>query len=286
MNSAPIRSYIALGDSLSEGLGDRGFEAQRMHCGWTDRLAHLLSASANDAGHGFTFANLALRGSKTRSIMTSQLEAAIRQKPDLVTVMAGSNDIFANRQQLLEVERLLHHGLTRLTMAGIRVLVVNTADPQHLALTRHLRPKAKRMTQLINRVCAQLSLPVLDVHNLQQLADIRYWCDDMAHFSEHGHTLIANQAAEQLKLEYRHVPTPPNAMAYPDRGPVAIGAWLKRDVIPFLIRRIRGRSSGDGLRAKLPVLTEFYVPATGVELVRLGTAKKTAPQNPAQTVQS
>lgn len=286
MNQPIIRSYVALGDSLSEGLGDEGFETERLHRGWADRLAQLLSLEAQLAGASFEYANLALRGSKTRSIMTSQLEAALRQKPDLVTVMAGSNDIFASPKELTEVERILRHGLNRLSSAGIRVLVVNTADPQHLRLAKHLRPKSKRMTQLINRVCAELSLDVVDIHGAAQLSDIRYWCSDMAHFSRHGHTFIANLVASSLKLSHRHLQSEPKDMAYPDRGPKATLIWVKRDVVPFLIRRVRGRSSGDGLRSKLPNLTLFALPASGVELVRLGTEAKTQSRIPTQTIQS
>lgn len=286
MNQQKVTKYVALGDSLSEGLGDQGFASNRIHAGWPDRLAQLLAAEANANGHDFSFANLALRGSKTRSIMTSQLEAALRQKPDFITVMAGSNDIFATKAQRAEVERLFRHGLTRLSKAGISVLVVSTVNPSHLAIARHLRPKAKRITQLINRVCAELSLPVLDIYNLEELADIRYWCDDMAHFSQHGHALIANHAAQNLGLRFRQVTVSPAQMQRPDRGITAIIKWLGREVAPFLVRRVRGRSSGDGLKPKLPLLTPFSLLEADGGLARLEMAKMTKPRILEQTPQS
>lgn len=97
MTRAKFRSYVAIGDSLSEGLGDFTFDSDRRDNGWTDRLASMLSREASQAGLDFEYANLALRGSKLRNIMTVQLENALRLQPDLVTIMAGSNDLMTKQ---------------------------------------------------------------------------------------------------------------------------------------------------------------------------------------------
>jgi len=95
VNYGEIRNYVAIGDSLSEGLGDFAFEwfENREGCGWTDRLATLLTIEAESRGGVFKYANLAIRGSKLRKIMTEQLDAALALNPDFITVMAGANDI-------------------------------------------------------------------------------------------------------------------------------------------------------------------------------------------------
>ena len=66
MSYRDIRNYVAIGDSLSEGLGDFAFEwfDNREGCGWTDRLATLLTIQAEETGSIFHYANLAIRGSK------------------------------------------------------------------------------------------------------------------------------------------------------------------------------------------------------------------------------
>ncbi|NDC19066.1 MAG: hypothetical protein EBZ87_02205, partial [Microbacteriaceae bacterium] len=79
-----IRSYVALGDSLSEGLGDFSFDERRVHSGWTDRFATLLAREAELQGHEFHYANLAIRGAKIADIMGHQLNRALLLKPDLV----------------------------------------------------------------------------------------------------------------------------------------------------------------------------------------------------------
>jgi lysophospholipase L1-like esterase len=64
-----IRNYVAIGDSLSEGLGDFAFDwhLNREGCGWTDRLATMLTQQAQERGEDFRYANFAIRGSKSNT---------------------------------------------------------------------------------------------------------------------------------------------------------------------------------------------------------------------------
>jgi lysophospholipase L1-like esterase len=250
MSPAIFRSYVAIGDSLSEGLGDFTFEAQREHNGWTDRLAALLSTEAESHGTDFYYANLALRGSKLRTILTDQLEAALRLQPDLVTIMAGSNDFMASASDLAELEQLYRDGLQLLIAAGCHVLVATTIRPSHLKVFKKVLPKASRISQMIERVAVQLGVQVIDVHGVESFSDLRYWAEDMVHFSGHGHIKIANQTAEILGLSQRMTEAALHEMEAPPRGPVATARWVVVYVIPFIERRLRGTSSGHGMSSK------------------------------------
>lgn len=270
--------YVALGDSLTEGLGDWNFEFDRLHAGWADRLAHLLTAEKASQHQRVEYANLAVRGSKTKQIMGWQLDAAIALEPTFVTVMAGANDIFANRRELARVEALLDSGLTRLREAGIAVLLVNTVAPGHILLARLLRPRTKRVAQLINRVGARHSLTVVDLQSLAHFSHGGYWCEDLAHFSSHGHSLIANQAAKALGLRARYTELETSEIAEPKSSAHERLIWLKVHVIPFIVRRLRGRTSGDGLQPKLAEPTSFYAPPAYAVAIRSEMAAMKAPQ--------
>src|ERR1700761_495142 len=80
-------SFIALGDSFTEGLNDTapdgGFR------GWADRLAGLLAAEYP----GPRYANLAVRGRLLREIVAEQVPAAAALAPTLVSLGGGGNDI-------------------------------------------------------------------------------------------------------------------------------------------------------------------------------------------------
>jgi lysophospholipase L1-like esterase len=269
-----IRSYVALGDSLSEGLGDFAFSERRLHSGWTDRFATLLAREAELQGHEFQYANLAIRGAKIEAIMGAQLERALELKPDLVTVMAGQNDLFAKVENIPRLEQLLREGIQKLLDAGCKVIVSNTINPIHLMVFRPLARLAVRMTEMIDRVASDLNVPLHDVHRIQSLADVSYWAEDMVHFSGPGHIKVANEAAGILNLSYRLSELDECEIAVPERGIYGTARWVVVHVVPFFWRRIRRVSSGDGLEPKLPELTVY----SGLSL-DLETAEEFLPGN-------
>ena len=57
--------------------------------GWADRLAGHLAVAQG----GLEYANLAIRGRTTGQIHDEQVGAALALRPDLVTVVAGMNDL-------------------------------------------------------------------------------------------------------------------------------------------------------------------------------------------------
>jgi lysophospholipase L1-like esterase len=241
---------VAIGDSLSEGLGDFGFEVRRDNCGWTDRLAALLSLEAAKRKVEFQYANLALRGSKLSRIMTEQLEAALRLQPDLVTIMAGSNDMFASKAKLPELERVFREGLQLLIAAGCDVVVANTINPIHLRVFAKMAPRAERLSLMLERVSAEFGVRIVDVYGIDSFSELYYWAEDMVHFSGHGHVKVANRAAEVLGLSHRMPEASLEEMTAPSRTFFATIEWVRVHVIPFISRRIRKVSSGDGMRPK------------------------------------
>jgi lysophospholipase L1-like esterase len=253
----PYRSYAAIGDSLSEGLGDFTFHLNRNHNGWTDRLAGILAQEAKDSGYEFEYANLALRGSKLSKIMDTQLKAALRLQPDLVTVMAGSNDLMSKPEKLPELREIYRDGIHQLLAAGCDVVVANTINPCHLNLFKPLRYRAERFSEMIEDVAREFDLPVLDVYSIPEFSDLAFWAQDMVHFSGHGHIEVANKAAELLDLKYRYPRAAPGELGEISRSVLETISWIGRDVIPFFDRKMRGVTSGDGLSPKHSKLSPF-----------------------------
>ena len=74
----PFGRYVALGDSSTEGLDDPiGATAPGRYRGWADRFAmHVAAAQAahHPDAPRLTYANLAIRGRKTRQVLETQLE--------------------------------------------------------------------------------------------------------------------------------------------------------------------------------------------------------------------
>jgi len=279
MSKFLYRSYVALGDSLTEGLGDFDFEVSRFGCGWADRLAELLARVAYEAGESFKYANLALRGSSLYDILTAQLEDALQLRPDFVTIFAGSNDFMRAKKSHPEMRALLRGAIERLHESGAHVLLVNTVNPVHLKLFQPLAYKAKAMTDLINSVAAEYEVPVLDLFSVNEFSKLEFWCDDMVHFSGHGHINVANRAARLIGLDQGFEETDFELMERPDRGPLAVMKWTLQHVIPYLVRRVRRRSSGDGLEPK----HDSYVTLISREAIQKAAAAMKEQQSQSQT---
>jgi len=124
----PWSSYVAIGDSLSEGLWDvpPGTEPNEDPPvrGWADRLAEHLSARRIAAGQSpLRYANLAIRGKLLEPILAEQLPRALAMKPDLVSIIGGGNDALRPSMNPDRLAQLLEGAVRQLREAGIDVLI-------------------------------------------------------------------------------------------------------------------------------------------------------------------
>jgi hypothetical protein len=96
------------------------------------------------------------------------------------------------------------------------------------------------------------------------IVDARLWSDDRLHASSAGHARIAHATARALGVEPDEDPWAPLPPAEPLRRAHSMArnaAWAGRHMAPWIARRLRGRSSGDGILPKRPELAP--VEATG-----------------------
>jgi lysophospholipase L1-like esterase len=246
----PYTRYVAIGDSLTEGLGDP--DPAGGHRGWADRLAEVL------AGHqpSLAYANLAVRGKTAAQIRAEQLAPALELKPDLVTVMAGMNDLVRSGFDAASVVADIEEMFARLTASGARVATVTFPDLGKVSpLARRVLPRILDLNARLRDTAERHDVVVLDVFTHPVTTDPRLWADDRLHASPLGHARIASGMAHTLGLPGHDY----WAEALPAQPPLpalrAVGAevrWAVDFLGPWLWRRLRGRSSGDGFSAKRP----------------------------------
>lgn len=255
--------YVALGDSQTEGLNDP--DGRGGFRGWADRFAVLLLGNSPH----LQYANLAVRGRLMGAIRAEQLEPALAMEPDLVTVMGGLNDLMRPGVDLDTVAGDLDAIISAARAAGATVLTNTFPDPTPIApLFRRLAPRVAGYNARIRAVAAAHGALLVDVAERAVAGDLRIWSGDRLHANPFGHSLIAAAFADTLGfggLDHWRVPLP--ATAPPGRLRRAAGElrWLGRDVTPWMVRRLAGRSSGDGISAKrprlLPVASVFHIVA-------------------------
>ncbi|MFB4302907.1 SGNH/GDSL hydrolase family protein [Actinomadura sp. NTSP31] len=245
--------YVAVGDSQTEGLNDG--DELRGYRGWADRLAELLAAAEPD----FRYANLAVRGRIAAGVRAEQTEAALALEPDLVTVMAGMNDLVRPGFDAAAVTAELEAMLSAFTASGARVLTFTFPDVARIApLVRHLRPKVIDFNRRIREVAGRHGAVVVDSFPHPVTTDPRLWSADRIHASPLGHARIAAAAAHALGLPGADAswtdPLPPLSPVPTWRRAGAEAVWAVGFMGPWAVRRLRGRSSGDGRTAKRPRL--------------------------------
>jgi phosphatidylinositol alpha 1,6-mannosyltransferase len=69
------------------------------------------------------------------------------------------------------------------------------------------------------------------------------------HLRPAGHRFLAYRAAVALAVPDAEALGELDAALHAEDGPLA-GSWLRRDALPWVWRRVRGRTAGDGRVAK------------------------------------
>lgn len=184
--------FAALGDSLTEGLGDPLADGTRR--GWAALLAEGLPAP----GQSVRLVNLARSGAQTADAAGEQLAAARRMRPHVASVVVGVNDTLRGTYDIPRAVRALDTAIGTLTADGTVVLTACLPDPgRMLRLPRALaRPLGRRMRAL-NEAVHQLSRRHGAVHahlaDHPMVSDRDAWSVDRLHPSELGHRLLARE---------------------------------------------------------------------------------------------
>jgi lysophospholipase L1-like esterase len=252
--TASFNRYVALGDSTTEGLMDLHPHGVGYR-GWADRLAEILAASNPEV----LYANLAIRGRKLSQIRAEQLDAALALEPDLASVLGGVNDILRREVDLDARADDLEAIVAGLRGGGATVLMVNYPDigaSVTLGADR-FRPRIEAFNRTIGEIAERQGAVLVDLLR-DGIAHPALWSPDRLHASAVGHERIAAVAAAALGLqeldpEWERGLPPHRVRSRPLRvaGDVA---WAGRYLAPWVVRRLRGISSGDGIDPKRPRL--------------------------------
>jgi len=245
----PWRTYVALGDSLTEGLQD--FDETGNPVGWADRLAQML---ADRAGTDVGYANLAIRGRLLGPILAEQVEPALALSPDLVSIWGGGNDMLRPDADPDAMAAAVEETVVKFRKAGTDVLIGLGVDSRDSPIIRLTRKRTAIYNILLVGIAARHGARIIDAWNLRSLRDWRMWHEDRIHLNAQGHQRVAQAAFAALGLE----PDDPGwDIPLPARPPMTAReqldwnlSWGRDHLAPWLSRRIRRTSSGAGRTAK------------------------------------
>lgn len=233
--------FVALGDSLTEGLCDPAPDGTLR--GWADRLAYLLASRG-----GLHYANLAVRSRKVRDVAGEQLARARQLSPDLVSILVGSNDLVGRRCDVAGLAAALEGAVQTLRGDGADVLLVTPFLPdRRLAgiFAARFAEFASRLAGIAERTGAIL----LDTDLHPSLADRSNWGEDFVHLGSRGHRFLAYRAGEMLGVPHAETLGQLDEAFHADAD-AGGRAWWRAHALPWMWRRMRGRTAGDGRIAK------------------------------------
>ena len=252
-----FNSYVALGDSQTEGLND--VDANGGFRGWADRLAEQLAHDNPD----LRYANLAVRGKRAAEVRDEQLATAIDLQADLYTVVAGMNDLIRPAFDLGATIAHLEAMYEALAATGATVVTCTFPDIGEIVpLVRRLSPRVFALNAEIRKAAERQGVIVVDCEPHRAICDPRYWSEDRLHASPLGHAGIAAAFADTLKVTGSSsdwtIPLPNKPILNRRARIVTEARWAATFLAPWILRRLRGISSGDGITAKRPLLTPVF----------------------------
>lgn len=257
----PWRSFVAVGDSFTEGLNDPHPDRPGAFRGWADVLAGHLSRRRTAHGEpALQYANLAVRGKVLGQVLSEQLPRAHALSPDLVSLVGGGNDILRPGADIDALLARLEAAVSGLREAGIDVLMGTGVDPQHAPVVRATRPKVGIYNAGIWSIAQRQNAYVVDLWGSASIKDWRMWAEDRIHLNADGHGQVAQAGLVALGLAPDSPdwdePLPPMAPVGRRSALQSNARWARAHLAPWVGRRLRGRSSGDDITAKIPGLEE------------------------------
>ncbi len=230
-------SFVALGDSVTVGLGDRTEHGWR---GWAALLAQSLASS-----YLLTFTNLAREGATSRQVLHEQLPAALDRQPQLASVVVGINDAMRSTFDPYVLRADLLMIAEQLTGAGADLLMVRFHDHGRVfGLPGLLRGPLGRRIEAINAVYDEVHSvfggTYVDLATRPEVYTREAWSVDRLHPSERGHRQLARTFAELLHTAGFGAHPPQLELGggiTPSRW--AELSWMLTEGVPWLGRRTR-----------------------------------------------
>ncbi|GAA1914029.1 SGNH/GDSL hydrolase family protein [Nocardioides hwasunensis] len=245
--------YVALGDSFTEGVGDPDPSRPNGLRGWADRVAEVLAQQTDDFG----YANLAIRGRKLGPIVAEQLDAAIALEPDLITIHGGGNDVLRPRVDVDALARTYDDAIARLSATGARVVMFTVYDPGGSGIYGPVRGRMALFNEWVREIADRHDVTLVDMWRMREVEIDAAMDADRMHLNAFGHSYIARAVLEELGVDHGLEPVAIDPLPVLGRRDQwrANAQWTREFLVPWVHRRLTGRSSGDTVSAKRPRLS-------------------------------
>ena len=225
--------------------------------GWADRVADVMATAHPD----FTYANLAIRGKLVQQVINEQITAALDQvtgPETLISFHAGANDVIRPGYKADVVLTQYADVVRRIAASGATVLLFTVLEK-----TGNTGRSAKMWEERfgafnknVRAVAQEVGAIVADANEERAFSDRRFLAFDRLHLNAMGHERVAQAVLEILELPFDagwREPLPPAKPEPKVLRAIVTVIWFITFALPWMWRRARGKSSGDGRSCKYPI---------------------------------
>ncbi|MEI2784649.1 MAG: SGNH/GDSL hydrolase family protein [Candidatus Nanopelagicales bacterium] len=239
-----------MGDSFTEGLGDPGVDGRDR--GWADRVGRAgwpLTIPASRTPTWRCAVGRFRRSSPSRSRLLTALH------PDLVSFAGGINDALRRDWDLVSMAQNLQAGMADLAATGAQLVIVTYRQPSRRSrLMAVVEGRLREYREVTYDVAAAHGATVVELWDATVFDDPRFSSDHRLHLNPLGHKQVSMAVLDALGMPVPawQQPLPTIAAQAPWARVSDDVTWFGRHFAPWIVRKARGRRSGDGITAKRP----------------------------------
>jgi lysophospholipase L1-like esterase len=193
----PWTRFVALGDSVAEGLGDPvpGYSEQP----WIDRIAAELAAIRPE----LRYRNLGTRDRRAAEVRAEQLACALAFEPDLALVCAGGFDAVRPTYVPDTVDAALTGIVSALRARGAEVITIGIFDISHcVAVPDKFRPalgeRMRTLSKHTRDIGAEYDTIHVDLTEHPAARDPAMYSADGLHGNLRSHAVCAAETIRRL----------------------------------------------------------------------------------------
>jgi lysophospholipase L1-like esterase len=184
-------TYVALGDSLTSGVGVDNYN---------ESYPYLLAQYFSGNDKQVTLKDRAVQGAKTKDVLVGLLPAAIRDNPDIVTILIGVNDVHGgiSRDDFQKNYDSILQQLTVETKADIYVISIPFIGADNLILPPYnytFDLKTKRFNNVIKELAIKYKIKYIDLYTQTEelfKTNGSHYAADFFHPSAQGYKIWAD----------------------------------------------------------------------------------------------
>ncbi|MFB5249265.1 SGNH/GDSL hydrolase family protein [Bacillus mycoides] len=191
------KRFVAIGDSFTEGIGDE-VEGIALKS-WVD---HFVQLCVDD----LKYANFAKRGLVTKEIRSQQLEKALTFNPDLVSLIAGANDVLKGRWNHHTYKNDMEFMIDTLSKTDADIIIANLPDftvrlPFSSEKKQVLKEQLLEANEVILSLSREYELHHVDFWNHHLVNDNTLWSTDLIHPNSKGYVKVAELIFSSLPVQ-------------------------------------------------------------------------------------